>query len=659
MKRRIIMNKILRLVRRAPKRLSALVAIIAAAVIVPASLLAWGPARQTFTTAQPAHYVTFNSIIDNPSHGDERNFSQVREANASNTTYADSTSLTPGHEYVVYVYYHNNAATNYNASGVGVATGAYVKSEIPAVVPNGSTGTKAMNYVGAANANPGQVWDDVSFSNTSGADIALRYVPGSTTIHTFGKANGQTMSDSIITTGAPIGYDSLNGVVPGCNEYAGYVTYRVKADQPNFTVSKQVHKTGTTGWKETESLNAGDSVDYLVTYKNTGTTVQNNVVINDILPAGVSYTNGSTYVANGTNPSGILVGDNVTKGGINIGNYAPGAAAYIKFSAKVTANEYLPVCGPNTLRNVAKAQTNNGTKQDTADVTVNKSCEPTPEYTCKSLGVQSISRTQFKFTTGYTVKNATFKNVTYIIRDAAGKEVERKTSTASTLDYTRTTVGTYTVQAVVTVTVNGQDKTVSGTDCTKPFEVTAQPATPVYTCDALTVKRITRTEFTFSTAYTVKDATFKNVTYIIRDAKGKEVERKTSTASSINYTRSVVGTYTVEAVVTVAVKGADKTVTSAYCKKAFEVPSVPEYCTVPGKEHLPKNSPDCVTNPEFCTVPGKETLPKNSPDCIVVVTPPELPQTGASENIVAFLGLGALIASIGYYVASRRALMNQ
>ncbi|HEU4831007.1 MAG TPA: LPXTG cell wall anchor domain-containing protein, partial [Candidatus Saccharimonadales bacterium] len=36
--------------------------------------------------------------------------------------------------------------------------------------------------------------------------------------------------------------------------------------------------------------------------------------------------------------------------------------------------------------------------------------------------------------------------------------------------------------------------------------------------------------------------------------------------------------------------------------------------------------------------------------------PPELPTTGAGENIAAILGLGSIVASIGYYIASRRAL---
>jgi len=356
------------------KKLTVALAMIAAAIVVPATLFAWGPARPTYTTAVPADHITFNSIIDNPSHGDERNFVQVRDAASGNATYVDQISLKSGHEYVVYVYFHNNAAANLKLN----ATGSYVKAEIPAIVVNGSNGTKAVGYVGASNANPTQVWDDISFSNATGGDIVLRYVPGSATIHSFGAVNGQTMSDSIVTTGASIGYDSLNGVVPGCNEYAGYVTFRVKADQPNFTISKQVRKSGTKDWVETVAVNDGDSVDYLVTYKNTGTTVQNDVVINDILPNGVSYTAGTTYVANTTNPNGLKVGDNITKGGINIGNYAAGAAAYVKFSAIVSRNETSAVCGTTTFHNVAKAQTKNGTKEDLADVTITKKCVTPP-----------------------------------------------------------------------------------------------------------------------------------------------------------------------------------------------------------------------------------------------------------------------------------------
>lgn len=512
------------------KKLSAIFAMIAAAIIIPTALLAWGPSRPTYTTAVPADHITFNSITDNPSHGDERNFVQVRDANSGNETYVDSISLTAGHEYVVYVYFHNNAAANLNLK----ATGSYVKAQIPAIVSNGSTGTKAVGYVGANNATPLEVWDDISFSNTTGGDIALSYVAGSSTIHSFGAVNGQTMSGSIVTTGAAIGYNALDGIVPGCNEFAGYVTFRVKANQPNFTISKQVHKTGVTGWKETEAVNPGDSVDYLITYKNTGTTTQNDVVISDVLPKSVSYTAGSTYVANTTNPNGLKVSDNITKGGINIGNYAAGAAAYIKFGATVVANNTLPTCGENTLTNSAKVQTANGSKEDTADVTVTKTCIPTPpaaKYTCDKLSVEKISRTSFRFTTDYTVQNATFNKVTYVVSDASGKEVDSKSSSVKTLEYQMNTEGKYSVKSTITVAANGKEFTATSEGCKAEFEVTKVPTTPV--------------------------------------------------------------------------------------------------------------------------------TPTVTPPVVPVVTPEELPTTGAGETFATILGLGASITSLGYYLASRRALLSR
>ncbi len=365
------MSKITSLIRRAPKRFSAIVAIIAAAIIVPVAVMAWGPDRTTFTTAKPADYITFNSITDNPAHGDERNFMQVREASASNTTYADEISLSAGKEYVVYMYYHNNAAVNLNL----VATGTYAKAQIPAVVPNGSTGTKANGFVGASNAKPTEVWDDISFKNSTGGDIALRYVPNSATIHSFGKVDGMKLSDNIVTSGATLGYNALDGKIPGCNEFAGYVTFRIKADQPNFDFSKQVRTAGTTTWGESVAAKNGDTVDYQLEYKNTGTTQQNNVTLKDKLPKGLDYIKGSTYLINASNPSPKNVSDNiVTEGGLNIGDYTAGSNAFVKFSAKVNSKDL--ECGKITLKNIATVHTNNGSKSDDANVTTSKECPP-------------------------------------------------------------------------------------------------------------------------------------------------------------------------------------------------------------------------------------------------------------------------------------------
>lgn len=373
------------LIRRAPKRFSAVVAMIAAAVIIPTAVMAWGPDRDTYTWANPADHVVFNSITDNPVQGDERNFMQVREATAGADTYADTISLQADHEYVVNMYYHNNASSTLNDAAhgyAGIAHGAFIRAEIPGLVPSGSNGTVAEGYVGATNANPLQVWDEVSFKNSTANDIALKYVAGSATIHNFGAINGQTLPDTIVTSGAALGYDSQNGELPGCNEYSGYVTFTVKAVVSSYTIDKQVRIAGQTEYSDSVNAQPGDTLEYRIQYKNTGSISHKNVVIKDELPAHVSYIAGSTTLKNSNNPNGKSVDDGVTTTGINIGDYAPGSNAYVKFSAKVAAVSEL-ACGTNTLTNTASAQVGQGTKEDTATAKVDKTCQPGQITVCE------------------------------------------------------------------------------------------------------------------------------------------------------------------------------------------------------------------------------------------------------------------------------------
>jgi uncharacterized repeat protein (TIGR01451 family) len=388
-----MMSKLRSLIRRAPKRVSAVVAMVAAAIIVPAAVFAWGPSRATFTMAHPASYVTFNSITDNPTQGDERNFVQVREANAGNETYADSISLQANHEYVIYMFYHNDASSTLNDAAhnyAGIAHGAYVKAEIPGTVPAGSTGTNAEGFVGASNANPGQVWDEVSFKNPTGAAMGLTYVPGSATIHNFGSTNGQTLADSIVTTGAPIGYNALNGDVPGCNDYAGFVTFRVKATTSDFSIQKQVRLAGQTDYQENVTAKPGDTLEYRIEYDNTGSTSENNVVLTDTLPNNVTYVPGSTTLKNAANPNGKAINDDLTTKGINIGNYTAGSNAFVKFQAKVASVDALP-CGTTTLTNKATVQVGDQTKSDTATATVDKACTPEQIQVCNLSTKQIVT----------------------------------------------------------------------------------------------------------------------------------------------------------------------------------------------------------------------------------------------------------------------------
>ncbi|MGH7218352.1 MAG: hypothetical protein ACREGE_02835, partial [Candidatus Microsaccharimonas sp.] len=445
------MSKLMSLVRRAPKRFTALVGMVAAAIIIPAAVFAWGPDRPTFTGANPAPYVTFNSITDNKQVGDERNFVRIRESGSAN--YGDNVALTPGKVYDVSVYFHNNAASNLNASGKGIAQNAKLKMEIPGVV-NAGVNAAFTGTISASNANPVSVWDEAYGKNSTNGQVALRYVSNSATFVSNGAINGQKLPDTLFTTGANLGYDSQNGTVPGCNEYSGFVNFKIRVDQPNFTVKKQVSvDAGKTWVDDSAKAKAGSTVQYRVTYQNTGTTQQDNVSLRDMLPAGVNYVAGSSLIANATTGGQYKeTKDGITTTGYNAGSYQPKGNVYFKFSAKLPSEDKLE-CGTNTLVNTARATTSAGHKEDTATVVIDKTCKPVAKYTCDSLKVTTVDRTNFKFAVDYTVQNATFKKVTYVIRNAQGTIVDTKTSTAKTLNYSQSKVGAYTVQATITVSV--------------------------------------------------------------------------------------------------------------------------------------------------------------------------------------------------------------
>lgn len=368
---------LLKYINKTPEKIGLAVAVIASVATIggtAAVLATSGPERPTYTTQEPAPHVTFNSITNNPAYGDERNFLRLKESSAPDSSYSDNTTVEPGKTYTAYVYYHNNASKTLNdeAHGFkGIANNAQMRIAMPGNLKAGER-TGMTGYVTADNAVPQSVYDNTFMTATT--DVVLRYVPGSATISSRGAVSGQKLPDSLFSTGALLGYDSLNGKLPGCNEYAGYVTFQFTADAPNFTIKKQVSKKGASDWQDKIVAKVGEEVDYLISYQNTGSTQQNDVLIQDQLPAGVTYVPGSTNLANSAHPSGIKTDDGVTVDGLNVGAYAPQGTAYVKLSAKV--GEELQKCGVNELVNTATAITANGKKSDTAVVTVDVPCKP-------------------------------------------------------------------------------------------------------------------------------------------------------------------------------------------------------------------------------------------------------------------------------------------
>lgn len=326
----------------------------------------WGPDRTTFTWEDPAPYATFNSITNNPDLGDERDFVRIREVK-DGEHFGESVTLEAGKTYEVYIYYHNNAdAHDVGKTAIGIADGAAVKSSFPATVKAGERAT-VTGTIFASDTDPLEVWDGAYMYPSR--DLYLRYVPGTAIIHNGGDLNGQSIGpDYLFGDGALLGYNKFSGLLPGCNEYAGYITYQIFADAPDFEVTKSVVEGVST-------IKVGETVTFKVRYENTGTMNQTNVVVKDVLPANLEYIAGSAKLYNNNNPDGVAVNDDIiSENGMNIGDYAGGSGwAEITYQAKA---KDATDCNEELI-NTVTVSTNDGNKTDSVKLIATKDgCEP-------------------------------------------------------------------------------------------------------------------------------------------------------------------------------------------------------------------------------------------------------------------------------------------
>lgn len=369
------MNKIYKAVLAA-----AAISVAASAMIVPASVNAWGDSangRKSYTIAEInagnlGDTITFNSISDGKI-GDEKNFVGAKLSTSTADVWnADSVNVKDGEVYTIRIYVHNNSPKGTAA----VAEGVSASFSLPTTVAKSQT---IIGYINSTNATPNRYWDEVTLNSDS--EFYLEYINGSAKF-TNAKLGTVALPNEVITSGATIGYDALNGKIPGCYEYDGVVTIQVKVHKSvSSKLNKVVRIKGTKTWSESVTAKIGDEVEYQIEYENLLEAQVNNVMIRDLLPSNVEYVQNSTYLFNGSNPNGVLLKDNtVTTTGINIGSYATNANAFVRFTAKVVDKDLK--CGNNQLVNWASSTVNgNEVSTDDASVVVAKTggvCEDVP-----------------------------------------------------------------------------------------------------------------------------------------------------------------------------------------------------------------------------------------------------------------------------------------
>ena len=375
-----------RIFRNYTPRKLAITLLAVAALLVPAFIYAATPGQTpTWTWNQPAPYVYFNSITDNPYWGNEQDFVRIIDANGNQV---NNVSVQDGQTYTVQMLVHNDSSLGLKPDATDVRGGlGYdvnndgTSTTITGVVRASNVGamTQADGKVLSVGGN-GQWTDTVIFSSTS--KFKLSYVPGTANYTTqFSGANyndgGKTfqLPDSAINTGTSLGFNSMDGNIPGCWPHHGILTakFTVKGDtptppvvyHPSYDVAKSVDKT---------TAKPGETLSYTITVKNTGDQALTNVKVNDTLPKYLTAVDGTFSANPNTGVSGSLPGT------VNIANLPVGATTTLTVKAKI-ANENALECGNNSITNKVTSSTDQTNKEDnnnnnSANTDVNRDCTP-------------------------------------------------------------------------------------------------------------------------------------------------------------------------------------------------------------------------------------------------------------------------------------------
>lgn len=361
---------------------------MAGVVATPAS--AWGPSRPDYTIDQinagaiPENDIIFNSITNNQIIGEEKNFVGARlsdgnQANGNVTWNGNEITVEDGKEYIIRLYVHNNNPNGYD----GVAENTRVAFDIPQYA---AKEVNVHGYIFTSSGTLKEYWDNVVFKSNNGKAFHLEYVNDSALLQNkgIGAGNGIKLSNDIVEKAASkhgvlIGFDALDGRIPGCYRFSSQVTIRVKAVFDNhYTVTQQVRLAGTKEWSQSVNAKVGDKVEFQFEYKNTSSAEQQfDVMVKDVLPKNLKYVPGTTRIWNSHYTGGQITPDgNLFTIGHNIQNYNPGANAYIRFTAEVV-DENL-TAGDNMLVNWAQAGVAGTIMQDYVTVMVKKDAPETP-----------------------------------------------------------------------------------------------------------------------------------------------------------------------------------------------------------------------------------------------------------------------------------------
>jgi uncharacterized repeat protein (TIGR01451 family) len=316
----------------------------------------------------------------------------------------------------------------------------------------------------------------------------VQYIPDTAIWkHNSGSAEEPKIEETKISDEVVVGAQgvALEKQKPGA-AFGSTVSVQAKVMVPGVKVVKESEVKGETNkWSANNNAKSTDSLRHLISYQNTSNAQQKQVVIRSALPAKMQLVPDSTMLYNSSNPTGVKVAsDAVSADGIVIGNYGPGANAYVIFETTFAAADQL-VCGNNEFRVIGYVRPEGAGEYFNSSVTTAKrECEsPAPTqpqqapaaYSCDLLTLTKADNRKVAAKVDYTAKNgAKLKMISYNFGDSTPALSTDKTA----VDHTYAKDGTYTVTATLTISANGKDQTSTSAACAQQVSFAPPAATP-------------------------------------------------------------------------------------------------------------------------------------------------------------------------------------
>ncbi|HEX6153410.1 MAG TPA: hypothetical protein VFZ19_07815 [Solirubrobacterales bacterium] len=191
----------------------------------------FGPSRPHYWCKRPsscdgANHVVFNSYVNAPNYGDERDFVNAKPAaDETSGDFYNVLTVEPEETVLIRLYVNNSAWTARLRRGDGIARGTRARVRIPL-----SAGTRhyILGFIRASNARPSTVWDGVVLESEE--QTVVRYEFDSARWWAQRLPGALHVSDALMEEGTPIGSWGLDGRFGHSFGDGGLLTFRVRIE---------------------------------------------------------------------------------------------------------------------------------------------------------------------------------------------------------------------------------------------------------------------------------------------------------------------------------------------------------------------------------------------------------------------------------------------